>query len=132
VRIQYKCLFPICVFLEMKLHGGLDIFFSKQNYNVLSQNFHIQISVIDLNIPRIGLPRTDCWEYINRSQIHECSNWEQDLAVSFLGIIFFEFSVLCVLTSSQSARNLCPPDHSQSSQCSSLFLSVIEINLRKF
>ncbi len=26
------------------------------------------------------------WEYINRSQIHECKNWEGGHAVSFLGI----------------------------------------------
>ncbi len=32
-RIQYKCLFPIYVFLEMKLHG---LVIPKQNYNVLS------------------------------------------------------------------------------------------------
>jgi hypothetical protein len=28
--------------------------FPKQNYNVLSNNFHIHVSVSDLNIPRIG------------------------------------------------------------------------------
>jgi hypothetical protein len=28
-------------------------------YNVLSPNFHIHVSVSDLYIPRIGLPRTD-------------------------------------------------------------------------
>jgi hypothetical protein len=26
------------------------------------------------------------WDYINRSQIHECGNWERGLAVSFLGV----------------------------------------------
>jgi hypothetical protein len=26
------------------------------------------------------------WEYINRSEIHECGNWERNRAVSFLGI----------------------------------------------
>ncbi len=30
--------------------------FLKQNYNVLSPNFHIYVSVSDLYIPRIGLP----------------------------------------------------------------------------
>jgi hypothetical protein len=29
---------------------------SRQNYNVLSPNFHIHVSVSDLYIPRIGLP----------------------------------------------------------------------------
>jgi hypothetical protein len=54
------------------------------------------------------------WEYINCSQIHECGNWEQGCAVSFLGIhksdlvcsayllsemFFFKkyFSMLCCL-----------------------------------
>jgi hypothetical protein len=27
------------------------------------------------------------WEYIDRSQIHECGNWERGRAVSFLGIL---------------------------------------------
>jgi hypothetical protein len=26
------------------------------------------------------------WEYVNRSQIHECGNWERGRAVSFLEI----------------------------------------------
>jgi len=50
VRIQYKCLVPIYVFAEMKLS-----LFPKQNYNVLSPNFHIHVSVSDFYIPRIGL-----------------------------------------------------------------------------
>jgi hypothetical protein len=53
VRIQkYKCLVPIYVFQEMKLRG-LDI--SKQNFNVLSPNFDIHVSVSDLYFPRIRL-----------------------------------------------------------------------------
>ncbi len=31
------------------------------------------------------------WEYINRSQIHECRNWEQGRAVPFLGIFLSNF-----------------------------------------
>ncbi len=34
----------------------LGLLFLKQNYNVLSPNFDIHISVSDLYIPRIGLP----------------------------------------------------------------------------
>ncbi len=39
------------------------------------------VSVSDLYVPRIGLPiwlqqNRQIWEYINRSQIHECGNWE--------------------------------------------------------
>ncbi len=50
VRIQYKCLVPICIFPDMKL------LFPKQNYNVLSPSAYIHISVRDLYIYRIGLP----------------------------------------------------------------------------
>jgi hypothetical protein len=50
VRIQDKCLIPIYVFPEIKL------LCPKQNYNVLSPNSYIHISVRDLFISRIGLP----------------------------------------------------------------------------
>jgi hypothetical protein len=64
--------------------------FTKQNYNVLSPNFHIHVSVSDLCIPRTGLPNlmqsNKQTDNINRSQIHECGNWEQGRPVSFLGI----------------------------------------------
>jgi hypothetical protein len=33
-----------------------DSLFTKHNYTVLSPNFHIQVSVSNLYIPRIGLP----------------------------------------------------------------------------
>jgi hypothetical protein len=52
---------PIYVFPEMKLRS-------------LVPNSYINESVRDL------------WEYINRSQIHECGNWERDGAVSFPGM----------------------------------------------
>ncbi len=52
-RIQYKCLVPIYVFPKMKLRGSL---FPKHNYNILSPNFHIHVSVSNLYIPRVGLP----------------------------------------------------------------------------
>jgi hypothetical protein len=50
VRIQYKCLVPIYVFLEIKLS------FPKQIYTVLSLSFYTHMSVRDLYISRIGLP----------------------------------------------------------------------------
>ncbi len=44
----------------------------------------------DKYIPRIGLPillqPNRQIDPGNRSQIHECRNWEQGLAVSFLGM----------------------------------------------
>ncbi len=43
------------------------------------------------------------WEYVNRSQIHECENWEQGRVVLFLGIfvssvgtMYLESMLLCV------------------------------------
>ncbi len=48
MRIHYKCLVLIYVFPEMELHNFV---IPKQNYNVLSPNFHIHVSVSDLNIP---------------------------------------------------------------------------------
>ncbi len=66
--------------------------FTKQNYNVLSHNFHIHVSVSHLYIPRTGLP---IW--FNRSQIHECRNWEWDLAVHFWEYINQIFGTVCKL-----------------------------------
>ncbi len=81
VRIQYKCLVPIYVFPEMKLCSLV----LKQNYNVMSPNSYTHISVRGLYISRIGLSillySQICGpilgrEYINRSQTHECRNWD--------------------------------------------------------
>jgi hypothetical protein len=61
---------PIYVFPEMKLRG-------------LVTNSYIYVSESDLYIPRIILPiwlqrnrQSRSWEYLPRSQIHECGNWE--------------------------------------------------------
>jgi hypothetical protein len=65
----------------------------------LVPNFHIHTSVSDLYIPTIGsLILDQSWEYINRSQIHECRNWERGRVVSFLGIFVsnFRYSVCAV------------------------------------
>ncbi len=59
------------------------IFLEKES-RVLSPNFHIHVSVRDLYIPTIGLPfllQENMWTdpgytlYTNRSQTHECGNW---------------------------------------------------------
>jgi hypothetical protein len=54
--------------------------FPEKEYRGLSPNFHIHASVSDLYIPTIGLPSLleeidRSWDYINRSQRHECGNW---------------------------------------------------------
>ncbi len=92
LRIQYKYLVPIYVSPEMNCAASL---FPKQNYNVLSPNFHIHVSVSDLYIPRIGLPillqpkrQTDSGNIYCKSlaDIHACRNSERDRTGSFLGI----------------------------------------------
>jgi hypothetical protein len=70
------------IFPEMKLRG-------------LVPNFHIRVFVSDLHIPTIGPPIflvDRSWEYINRSQIHECGTWERGRAVSFLRIVADDLS----------------------------------------
>jgi hypothetical protein len=56
VRIQYKCLVPIYVWIVFSAMKMCALLFPKQNYKVLSPNFHIHVSVSDLYVPRIGLP----------------------------------------------------------------------------
>ncbi len=72
---------PIYVFPEKKLRG-------------LSPNFHIPVSVSYLYIPRQQNRQNR--EYINRSQVHECGNWDwkKKRRNSFSINICFEFSVL--------------------------------------
>ncbi len=77
MKIKFKCLVPIYVFPEMKLLAP------KQNHNVLSPGSYAHISVRDLYISRIDLPTLAAGkyldrpgEYINRTQTHECGNWE--------------------------------------------------------
>ena len=56
--------------------------FPKQNFNVMSPNFHIHVSVIDLNIPRICLPillqpnrQTDPGNMVSHSRSLEVSHY---------------------------------------------------------
>ncbi len=57
--------------------------FPEKEYRGLSTNFHIHTSESDLYIPTIGLSillEEICtvdrsWDYVNRSQTHECGNW---------------------------------------------------------
>ncbi len=75
VRIQYKCLVPIYVFPEMKLHG-LVRYFRTEVYIMFCFSIFTFMYLWLVFI----------YKYINRSQIHECTNREWGRAVSFLGI----------------------------------------------
>jgi hypothetical protein len=90
VRPQLHCKEkPIYVFFFWGLRG-------------LSPNFHIQVSVSDLYIPRIGqhtyLPAEESadrlWGYIHRSQTHECGNCDCGRAIPFLEIFVSNFQNL--------------------------------------
>ncbi len=78
--------------------------FPKQNHNVLSPNSCAHISGRDLYISRISLsillqPKylDRSWEYINRSQTHECGNWDWCRAIPRKGINKWDFrcSAVC-------------------------------------
>ncbi len=61
----------------------MKLLFPKQNYNVLSPSSYTHISVRDLYTyfqdrsaySAAGKYVDRSWEYINRSQTHECGNW---------------------------------------------------------
>jgi hypothetical protein len=82
---------PIYVFPEMKLRS-------------LVPNYHIHVSVSTFYIPTICPPILlqqiggQIVGMYNRSQIHECRNWERGRAVSFLGLFVsnFRYSVFAV------------------------------------
>jgi hypothetical protein len=75
---------PIYVFPEKELRG-------------LSSNFHIYVPVTDLYFqdrskyfPATGQADRS-WEYVNRSQTHECGNWDRGRAIPFLRIFVSNF-----------------------------------------
>ncbi len=41
------------------------------------------------------------WEYIIRSQTHECGNWDRDHDIPFLGIFVSNFSAFCLCSVGQ-------------------------------
>ncbi len=63
----------------------------------LSPNFHIYVSVSDIIFPGSVhiFPTAEkadpSWEYIIRSQTHECGNWDWDPDIPFLGIFVSNF-----------------------------------------
>jgi hypothetical protein len=80
--------------------------------SVVSTNFHTQVSVGDLYIPRIGPHiflyqnrQIKSWECVNCSQTHECGNWDYGSAITFLGIFVSDFRN-CIPESGESGEAL--------------------------
>ncbi len=79
--------------------------FPEKELRSLNPNFHIHVSVSDLIYSHdrsadsaAGKNVDRSWEYINRSQTHECGNWDWGRAIPFLGIYInriFRCSVVC-------------------------------------
>jgi hypothetical protein len=69
--------------------------FEKKELRGHSPNFHIHVSVNVLYIPTInssaGKYVDRSWEYINRSQTHECGNWDGGGAIPRKGIHKWDF-----------------------------------------
>ncbi len=102
VNIQYKCLAPIYIFPKIKL------LFPKQNYNVRSTSSYTHISVREIYI----FPGSVClfwcreyvdqsWKYINRSQTHECGNYDWGRAIPRKGIHKWGFPCSASITSDE-------------------------------
>ncbi len=81
------------------LQRNSDLCFPRKELRGLSPNFHIHVSVSDLHIYSHDwstyFPAAEyadrSWEYINRSQKHECRNWDCGRAVPFLEIYISNF-----------------------------------------
>ncbi len=77
--------------------------------------FHIHVFVSNLYIPRIGphFPPAEkadtSWEYIIRSQTHECGNWDWDPNIPFSGKICFQFSAFCLCSAGRVDRGASMP-----------------------
>jgi hypothetical protein len=77
--------------LQRQNAENLKQIFPKKEYRGLSPNFHIHVSVSKLYIRWVCLfcwrKYVDwSWEYINRSQTHECRNWGWGRAIPRKGI----------------------------------------------
>ncbi len=68
--------------------------------NCLNNFYKIYISLLLKNLIHVCVADR-LWEYVNRSQIHECRNWKRGRAVSFMGIFVsnFWYSALAVYIS---------------------------------
>jgi hypothetical protein len=65
--------------LQRQNAENLKQIFPEKEYRGHSPNFHFHVSVSELYILTTGLPflLDRSWEYINRSQTHECGNWAE-------------------------------------------------------
>jgi hypothetical protein len=84
-----KCLFCILHCKEPKPKIRNKYILPEKELHGHSPNFHNHMSVSDLYIPTMGLPilpqenmKTDPGN-INRSQTHECANWDRGWAIPF-------------------------------------------------
>jgi hypothetical protein len=100
-RYELKALttWRICTALQRQNTEFSKQIFPEKEYRGLGPNFHIHASVSGLYISTIGLPilleeicRVDrSWDYINRSQTHECWNWGWGRALPRKGIHKWDF-----------------------------------------
>ncbi len=89
VRIQYKCLDPIYVYTEMKL---CNLLISKTEFMFCLPIPMRFISFQDGPVYSAAAKYVDrSWEYINRSQTHECRNWDWGRTIPIPGIHKFDF-----------------------------------------
>jgi hypothetical protein len=81
---QYNIVYDISRWnLQRQNAENLKQIFPENKYRDLSPNLQLHVSVSELYIPTMGLPFLleemqyvdRSWEYINRSQTHECGNW---------------------------------------------------------
>jgi hypothetical protein len=92
--------------------------YQKKELRGLSPSFHIHASVSDLYVPRID-PHIFLQQnrqadlgnmYINRSQTHECGNWDQGRAIPFLSIFVSNFqNRLCSVCTTVSSKSIHEP-----------------------
>jgi hypothetical protein len=81
IRVLDPQVSDLGITLQRQNAENLKQIFPEKDNRGLSPNFHIHVSVSELYIPTMGLPFLleeifgRSWEYINRSQTHECGNW---------------------------------------------------------
>ncbi len=95
--------------LQRQNAENLKQIFPEKEYRGLSPNFHIHVSVSELYIPRWVCLfcwrkyEVRSWEYINRSQTHECWNWDWGRAIPRKGI--YKWNCRCSVMVSLSASH---------------------------